>query len=236
MAFNATDNRPSLKNITQFKTKLRGGGARPNLFEVAIPSFPANIEKYWSNAGSTKEDFRFLCKAAALPASNVAPIDVPFRGRILKVAGDRTFDTWTVTIINDEDFNIRHAFEQWMNHMSKLDNASGAVNPQSYMTDAIVWQLGRASARNGSEAVDNSKGGGLGQTAAPNSGAAFQSKILRAYKMHDIFPTNVSQIDLSYDTSDTIEEFTVEFQVNWFEIDDTESSEQDGVAPNNNVT
>lgn len=231
-AFRSTDNRPRLKNITDFKNKLRGGGARPNLFEVAIPSFPANIRQFWTNAD--QDDFRFLCKSAALPASNVAPIDVPFRGRILKVAGDRTFDTWTITIINDEDFNLRHAFEQWMNHISKLDNASGAVNPQSYMTDALVWQLGRSNQRNGTNVVNGARD--LQQAAPPYSGTQFSSKILRAYKLHDIFPTNVSQIDLSYDTSDTIEEFTVEFQVNWFEIDDAEAGEVAGSqSPNGNV-
>ena len=218
MAFGsyANSNTPNLKNLTEFKGRLRGGGARPNLFEVRIDSFPGPITDYWKPGD--QEDFQFLCKSAALPASNVAAIDVPFRGRIFKVAGDRTFDTWTVTVINDEDFNLRHAFEQWMNHMAKLDNASGAVNPQSYMCDAIVYQFGRANQRNGIEVIQNK--GDLGQSAPPNSGA-YKPPVLRAYKMHDIFPTNVSQIDLSYDTGDTIEEFTVEFQVNWFEIEDT---------------
>lgn len=232
MAAFANSNRPELKNISQFKNRLRGGGARPNLFEVTIPSFPTNIVEYWGNNDVT--DFNFLCKSAALPASNVAPIDVPFRGRILKVAGDRTFDTWTVTIINDEDFNLRHAFEQWMNHISKLDNASGAVNPQSYMTDAIVRQLGRSNQRNGTEVITSTSF--LGNDAPPNNGS-YNPPVLRAYKMHDIFPTNVSQIDLSYDTGDTIEEFTVEFQVNWFEIDDADAPNETvgGEAPNNRV-
>ena len=83
--------------------------------------------------------------AAALPASNVAAIEVPFRGRTLKVAGDRTFDTWTVTIINDEDFKLRSAFEQSMNGISKLDNNTGATNPSSYMARAIVHQPLRLS-------------------------------------------------------------------------------------------
>ena len=88
----------SIKTITDFKAKLQGGAARPNLFEVSIPTFPDAVKDGWDD-----ETFNFLCKSAALPASNIAPIDVPFRGRILKVAGDRTFDTWTVTVINDED-------------------------------------------------------------------------------------------------------------------------------------
>ncbi len=122
-------NRPNIRNISNFKEKLAGGGARPNIFEVSIPDFPDFAKNQWDN--NTRLTFNFLCKAAALPASNVAPIDVPFRGRILKVAGDRTFDTWTVTIINDEDFKIRHAFEVWMNGINKLDNATGATSPSS---------------------------------------------------------------------------------------------------------
>lgn len=184
----------TIRTITDFKAKLQGGAARPNLFEVSIPTFPSFV------SGWDDETFNFLCKAAALPASNVAPIDVPFRGRILKVAGDRTFDTWTVTVINDEDFKLRTAFERWMNHISKLDNATGATDPNSYMRDAYVYQLGRGATKFSTSNTTNN-------TNVP----------LRTYKFYDIFPTNISQIDLSYDTSDTIEEYTVEFQVQWWQ-------------------
>ena len=108
-----------LKTISDFKSALTWGGARPNLFEVELTTFPEAAV----GAGWDSEKFRYMCKSATLPASNVAPIDVPFRGRIFKVAGDRTFDTWTVTIINDEDFKLRNAFEAWMEGISKLDNA-----------------------------------------------------------------------------------------------------------------
>ena len=84
-----------------------------------------------------------MCKAAQLPASNIASIDVPFRGRTLKVAGDRTIENWTITIINDEDFNLRTRFEVWMNGIAKLDDNTGATLPDSYMVDAYVYQLGR---------------------------------------------------------------------------------------------
>ena len=131
----------------------------------------------------------FLVKTAALPASNVGPIEVPFRGRVLKLAGDRTFDTWTVTVINDTDFTLRSNFEQWMNLINKHTDATGKTNPSDYMKDAYVDQLDR------------------------------DGTVLRTYKFHDIFPTNISQIDLSYDTTDTIEEFTVEFQVQWWEAE-----------------
>lgn len=205
-------NNPTLKNLSSFKTRLAGGGARPNIFEVQLDNFPGEISSVWGS--EEKVDFRFFCKTAQLPASNVAPIEIPFRGRTLKVAGDRTFDTWTVTIINDEDFKLRHAFEAWMNLLSKLDNATGAANPASYMVDATVHQLGRSDKLQGTKVRNSvsSQGPGFG------SSGDGSSTVLRTYNFKDIFPTNVSAIDLSYDTTDTIEEFTVEFQVQYFEM------------------
>lgn len=182
-----------LKTISDFKSALKGGGARPNLFEVELTNLPAGIS--WD-----ADIFKYLCKSAALPASNIAEIGVPFRGRVFKVAGDRTIDPWTVTIINDEDFKLRRAFEQWTELIAKLDNNLGATNPASYMSNATVYQLGRGSTVN----------------STTNSGS--DSSILAAYKFVDIFPTSVSNIDLSYDSGDTIEEFTVEFQVQTYEI------------------
>ena len=179
------------KTIFDFKSRLVGGGARPNLFEVELASIPGNIP--WN-----ADTFRFLCKGAALPAQNVSSIDVPFRGRVFKVAGDRTVDPWSVTIINDEGFELRNAFEQWANLMANLDTNIGATDPAAYMTDATVYQLGRGS-KVGS--VDN---------------AGASNVVLKEYKFQSIFPTNVSEIALSYDSSDTIEEFTVEFQVQSF--------------------
>lgn len=182
-----------LKTISDFKSALTGGGARPNLFEVELTTFPTGIS--WD-----ADKFKYLCKAAALPGSNVASIDVPFRGRSFKVAGDRTIDAWTVTVINDEDFKLRRAFESWTELIAKLDNNLGATNPSAYMSNATVYQLGRGSTLN----------------STANSGA--DSSILAAYQFIDIFPTSVSPIDLSYDSGDTIEEFTVEFQVQSYEI------------------
>lgn len=192
----------NLKTITQFRSKLEGGGARPNLFEVNINDFK------FANPGWDNEKFQFLCKAAALPASNVTPIEIPFRGRTLKVAGDRTFDTWTVTVINDEDFKLRTSFEQWMNGISKLSDASGATQPNAYMGNAIVHQLGRGY-NQGKNSVRNS---GDGDGSGGNSGVT----PLRTYYFDGVFPTSISAIDLSYDTGDTIEEYTVEFQVQYW--------------------
>ena len=186
------------KTLSAFKSRLSGGGARPNLFEVSIASFPSSIQDAWN--ADENESFKFLCKSATLPASNVANVDVPFRGRILKVAGDRTFDPWTVTVINDEDFKVRTAFERWANVMSKLDDATGVSNPGSYMTDAEVSQLGRGASLN----------------ATTNDGG--QSEVLRTYRFYDIFPTAITEIALSYDTGDTVETFDVTFQIQYFTI------------------
>ena len=177
-------NPPPLRKITDFKSKLTGGGARSNLFEVEL-SFPSTVSVDGLNDILNKA--RFLVKAANLPASNVAPIEVPFRGRILKVAGDRTFDTWTITVINDTDFAIRSAFEKWMNTVNRVSDNTGLTNPADYQADAYIYQLDRS--------------GGT----------------LRKYHFYDVFPTQVAPIDLSYDSTGQIQEFTVELQVLWWE-------------------
>jgi hypothetical protein len=159
-------NPPPLRKITDFKSKLTGGGARSNLFECELAFPPAvNVE----GLNDILNKARFLVKAANLPASNVAPIEVPFRGRVLKIAGDRTFDTWTITIINDTDFAIRSAFEKWMNTINRVSDNTGTTNPADYQADAFVFQLDRS-----------------GET-------------LRKYKFYDVFPTQVAPIELSYD-------------------------------------
>ena len=186
-------NPPPLRTISDIKSKLTGGGARANLFEVVL-TFPDLAQP----PTDVLDKSRFLVKAARLPASNIQQIDVPFRGRILKIAGDRTFETWTITVINDVDFVIRSAFEKWMNVINKLDDGTGLTNPDEYQKDAMVHQLDR-------------DGG-----------------ILRSYKFWDIFPTNISRIDLSYETTDTLEEFTVEMQVHWWEAYKGTSSQAGG--------
>ena len=179
------------KTISQFKSQLIGGGARPNLFEVELTTLPAGIA--WP-----ADNFRYMCKAAQLPASVIANIDIPFRGRIFKVAGDRTIEPWSITVINDEDFRIRKAMEEWVDFIAKLENNLGATDPSAYMVNAKVFQLGR------------------GSTPSSKNNAGDRNAVLREYEFIDIFPTNVSSIDLSYDSSDTIEEFVVDFQVQSF--------------------
>ena len=157
-------NPPPLRTISDFKSKLTGGGARANLFEVVL-TFPDAAKP----PDEVLDKSRFMVKGARLPASNIAQIEVPFRGRVLKIAGDRTFDSWTVTVINDTDFAIRSAFENWMNTINKLDNNTGLVNPADYQADAYVYQLDR------------------------------DGQDLRAYRFYDTFPTQVGPIELSYD-------------------------------------
>ena len=181
------------RTISQFKSRLAGGGARPNLFEVELTLDGEGLG--FSLPGYDATQMAFLCKAANLPAQNIASIDVPFRGRIFKVAGDRTIDTWTITIINDEDFRLRRAMEFWTEQIAALDTNLGATSPNAYMAAAKVYQLGRGST----------------PASTNNSGSA--NAVLAEYEFVDIFPTEVSAIDLSYDSSDTIEEFTVTFQV-----------------------
>ena len=194
------------RTIDRFKSRLSGGIARPNLFEVVL-TFPDDVVDASVNDLDSKS--RFLVKGANLPASNITPITIPFRGRNLKIAGDRTFDVWTITVINDTDFAIRNAMETWMNGMNNLQNATGETTPNDYQTDAYVYQLGR----NGIAAANSTQG--TAQLDGPKNGD--KVPVLKAYKFHGIFPTNISAIELSYDQPDTIEEFTVDLQVQWWD-------------------
>lgn len=194
---------PINSSVSEFLGKVKQG-VRNNLF-VAEFSFPSGFEPI------DGELTNILCKSAALPASNLGVIEVPFRGRTVKIAGDRTFDTWTATFINDRDFKIRHAMEKWMMEMNKHDaNTADRYVPgfgtqgngnTSYLCDIRIKQLER----------DQSAGGGL----------------LRGYKLFGCFPTNISQIDLAYDSNDQIEDFTVEFQLQYWTVD----SDIQGASP-----
>ena len=173
----------AILGVDDFKSKLVGGGARPNLFKVTL-NFP-------SFANGDVELSSFMCKAAQLPASVVNPIMIPFRGRQLQLAGDRTFEPWTVTIINDTDFSVRNAMERWSNGVNQHSSNTGLVDPTSYQADMIVEQLNK-----GGESV-------------------------KRYDIRGTWPSNISAIDLSYETENTIEEFTVEFQVQYWESGST---------------
>lgn len=189
-------NPPPKRKITDFKSKLSGGGARSNLFEVVL-SFPDAAPA----DANVLDKSRFLVKSVAMPASTVTPLPVAFRGRTLNVAGDRTFESWTITIINDTDFIIRSAFENWMNTINRVSDNTGVTDPALYQADAFVYQLDR------------------------------DGSTLRAYHFYDLFPTNMSSIPLSYDT-ESIQEFTVEMQVLWWEAIKGDSAKAGGIDIN----
>ena len=189
------------RSIDSFKSRLVQGGARPNLFEVEM-DFPSGVGIFDEDIDDTTH--RMMIKGAQLPASNIQEVVVPFRGRQLKVAGDRRFDPWTITVINDGDFKLREAFERWANFITKVSDGSGTINPTDYFAEWVVNQLGRA------DTDLNVRG--------DQSGATLP--VLRRYKMHGCWPSVVSPIELSYDTADTIEEFQVTLQVQWWEAYD----------------
>jgi hypothetical protein len=172
-----------MPNIDDFKSRLIGGGARPNLFKVTC-NFPGY-------AGGDVELTSFMCKAASLPASTIGNIDVPYRGRVIKVAGDRTFEPWTLTIINDNNFVIRDSFEAWMNAINEHQNNTGILAPADYYTDMAVEQLDR------------------------------QENVVKKYDIRGAYPSNVAAIELAYDSNDQVEEFTVELQFNYWESNTT---------------
>jgi len=168
--------------VDDFKSKLRGGGARPNLFKATI-NFPGY-------ADGDPELTSFLCEAAQIPGSTFGTIVVPFRGRQLKMAGDRSFPEWTVTIINDTDFAVRNSMERWMNGINAHSTNVGLESPLLYEADLSIEQLDR-------------------------SGTS-----VKKYTFRGAFPTDLSPIDLSYASVDEIERFTVTFQYQYFESQD----------------
>ena len=169
--------------VDDFKSKLRGGGARPNLFKATI-NFPGY-------ANGDAELTSFLCETAQLPGSTFGTIVVPFRGRQLKMAGDRTFAPWTVTIINDTDFQVRNSMERWMNGINAHSANTGLTSPIAYEADLFIEQLDR------------------------------DGTSLKKYTLRGAFPTEVSPIDVSYASNDEIERFTVTFEFQYFDTDTT---------------
>ena len=175
-------------NVSSFLQTI-GQGVKPNMFLINI-AFPEAIKLESEDQKLTN----ILCKSAALPGSNLGVIEVPFRGRTVKIAGDRTFDTWSATFFNDKDFKLRSFFEQWANSINTHEGNTAPLfvpnNSSGYMADLGVKQLEKDSSEEGA--------------------------ILREYTLKYCFPTNVSPIDLAYDSNDQIEEFTVEWQYSYF--------------------
>ena len=187
------------RELTSFRQKLNKGGVRSNLFEVEIKDIPGGGE-------DVQDEVRFLVKAAEIPASNIGNIPVPFRGRVLPVAGDRTFDPWTVTIINN-DFKIRDSMERWSNFINDMVLANGSVDPESYQKSALVKQLSRDAA------------------------SGDKPEILRQYNFIGIYPNVISNIPLDYGATDQIEEFQVTFNYLYWTVGATnEAGKGSGLA------
>ena len=174
-----------MANINDFKAKLAGGGARSNQFKVTMP-FPG-----YAQVGGEIEDLAFLCRSTTIPAMNVGIINVPFRGRQIKIAGDRTFDEWSITVLNDTNFKLRNAFERWQNGINNMTDNEGLTNPVDYQVDCFVDHLDR------------------------------NGNTIKSYTLRGLFPTAISAIDLNYDEAAAVEEFSVTFNYQYFESNTT---------------
>jgi hypothetical protein len=171
-------------SVNEFRSQMIGDGARPNLFEVSMP-FPVV-----SAPGNAQTKLTFMCKTAQLPGATIGAVPVQYFGRELKFAGNRTFADWTITVINDEDFSVRNAFERWMNsinsHSLNVRNPA-ALAPFGYTVDGEVYQYGKSG------------------------------DIIKKYKFVGLFPTDLAPIDVDWGANDTIEEFTVTLSYQWWE-------------------
>jgi len=174
-----------MANINDFKAKLSGGGARSNQYKVVMP-FPG-----YAQVGGEIEDLAFLCQGAELPGMAIAKIEVPFRGRAIKIAGDRTIDDWTIKVINDTNFKLRNAFERWMNGINNMTDNEGLTNPVDYQVDAFVDQLDR------------------------------NGNTIKSYTLRGVFPTQIAAIALDYTAKADLQETSVTLAFQYFESNTT---------------
>jgi hypothetical protein len=174
-----------MSTISAFKAQMQGGGARPNQFRVEL-TFPAFIGSQASAAGNAAQ---FLCKATTLPASTLEDITAAYRGRPVHFAGERTFQPWSVSVLNDTNFLLRNVLEKWSNAILNYTATNGVTRPGDYQVDMSVYQLDR------------------------------NDRVIKTYKFYDAYPTNIGQIQLSFDQNNAIEEFDVEFTYNYFTTD-----------------
>ena len=169
-----------MANISDFKAKLAGGGARANQFKVTMP-FPG-----YAQVGGEIEDLAFLCTSTTIPAMTVGNVNVPFRGRQIKIAGDRTFADWSITVLNDTNFKLRNAFERWQNGINNMTDNEGLSNPVDYQVDAFVDQLDR------------------------------NGNTLKSYTLRGAFPVDIAAIDLNFATNDEVENIWCNFPISIF--------------------
>jgi len=174
-----------MANISDFKAKLAGGGARSNQFKVTMP-FPG-----YASVGGEIEDLAFLCRATSIPSMEIANINVPFRGRAIKIAGDRTIPSWSVTVYNDTNFRLRNAFERWQNGINNMSDNEGLTNPVDYQVDAFLDHLDR------------------------------NGNTIKSYTLRGVYPTAIGSIGLDYDEAGNIEQFEVTLEYQFFDTNTT---------------
>ena len=168
-----------MPNINTFVQNLSGGGARANQFQVQITAAPAGV-------ALNTEVFTFLCRSAQIPAKTIGEVAVPYRGRQIFVAGDRTFDAWTTTVFADAAWTIRGALEQWSDGIQDMGNtSSGSLAPNNYYGEATVTQMDR------------------------------NDTPINTYTLYQLWPQTVDPIDLAYDTNDAVMEFGVTWRFNY---------------------
>lgn len=175
-------------NVSTFRSKMAFDGARPNLFKVLMTGPAIN------SRANPEADFEFFARATSIPGSTIGTVTVPYMGREIKLAGNRTFADWTVTIINDENFSYRGVFEEWMDSINFHENnyRQGTGNSVDYTTSqAYVQQLTKS-----------------GPPAAP--------RIIRQYQFYNMFPIDISEITLDWGDNDSVEEFTVTFAYDYW--------------------
>tara|TARA_X000001388_G_scaffold19167_2_gene12531 strand:+ start:66 stop:593 length:528 start_codon:yes stop_codon:yes gene_type:complete len=170
-----------MANINDFKAKLAGGGARANQFKVTMP-FPG-----YASVGGEIEELAFLCRATSIPSMEITNINVPFRGRAIKIAGDRTIPSWSVTVYNDTNFKLRDAFERWQNGINNMSDNEGLTNPVDYQVDAFLDHLDR------------------------------NGNTIKSYTLRGVYPTGIAGIPLDYEEAGVIEQFEVTLEYQFFD-------------------
>ena len=170
-----------MANISDFKAKLAGGGARANQFKVTMP-FPG-----YASVGGEIEELAFLCRATSIPSMEIANIPVPFRGRSIKIAGDRTIPDWSITVYNDTNFKLRDAFERWQNGINNMSDNEGLTNPVDYQVDCFLDHLDR------------------------------NGNTIKSYTLRGVYPTAIAAIPLDYEEQGAIEQFEVTLEYQFFD-------------------
>ena len=174
-----------MPNINDFKAKLAGGGARANQFKVTMP-FPG-----YAQVGGEIEDLAFLCRSTIIPSMSVTSFNVPFRGRSINIAGDRTIGDWNVTVYNDTNFKLRNAFERWQNGINNMSDNEGLTNQVDYQVDCFLDHLDR------------------------------NGNTIKSYTLRGVFPTAIAGIPLDYEEAGAIEQFEVTLEYQFFDTNTT---------------